>query len=144
MEILPATCFPIPFCWHPIPNPRGLGEAADAPHWAPGAATGRQSTEMPLVRMSAWSLSLPTKPGSTGAFWRRRECLQKASLLYDFARVFNLSFRAGTLNQYSITYDVRFLINVSQLDSWTALCTPRSHYQGVVFGSLKDMSLIIY
>lgn len=147
MEILPAKCFPIPFCWHPIPNPPGPRRSSRRTSLSPLPSNKAGNPRNAFGQDECLEPQPTNQTRSTGAFWRHgppRGCLQKASLLYNFARVLNLPFRAGTLNQYSITYDVQFLIKVSQLDGWTALCTLRSHYQGVVFGSLKDMSLIIY
>lgn len=59
--------------------------------------------------------------------------------------IFNSPFRAGTLNQYSITYDFQFLISMCL--NWVAerpFVLWGVIIKSIIFGFLKDIYLIIY
>lgn len=73
------------------------------------------------------------------------DACRRLSFLYEFARVVNMPFRTRTLNQYSITYDFQFLINMclNWMAEWSFVLW-EVIIRSVIFSSFKDMYLIIY
>jgi hypothetical protein len=73
------------------------------------------------------------------------DACRRLAFLLGSVTVLTLPFGAGTLNQYSITYDFQLLINVCLywMAEWSFVLW-EVITKSIIFGSFKDIYLIIY